>query len=399
MSRRARATARQTRRVALLINSYAPYDVEAQRGIFDYANHAGTWEFLSEVHGDITRRNPQTYADPVHQVDGIIWSSLAPAAPQLRAGAIPTVGVCGNSLEIPPARVFAQVIPDHRLAGQHVARHMVERGFRSFAFCGVSARFSQERAVGFQEVVESVKGSVCSIYVPARQDWGNLENDWEADGIADWIASLPKPVAIMAATDVRARHVLISCKRRGFLMPEDVALASVDNDPVICEMLKPQITSLPLDARKAGFTAAAILDELMGGKPPPAYPVKIAPLAIVSRHSSDILAIEDREVAEAVRFIRDRADKAVSVEEVLKTVAISRRALERRFRAVLGRTPQEEIWLTHIKHAKKLLNETHWPMPRVARASGFPGAVRFSIVFRRLTGQTPSRYRREYHRR
>src|ERR1700721_1923164 len=129
------AAARPTRRIALLINSYSPYDVEAQRGIFDYANRVGTWEFLSEIHGDITRRDPQTYADPAHQVDGIIWSSLAAAAIELRAGTIPTVGVCGNSLEIPPARVFAQVIPDHRLAGQHVARHMVERGFRSFAFC------------------------------------------------------------------------------------------------------------------------------------------------------------------------------------------------------------------------------------------------------------------------
>lgn len=112
------------------------------------------------------------------------------------------------------------------------------------------------------------------------------------------------------------------------------------------------------------------------------------------RQSSDVLAIDDSEVAAALRFLREHAHKPIRVADVLREVPISRRALERRFQALLARGLAEEIRRVHIQRAKQLLTTTELTMEEVAEQSGFASQPEFSRVFRRETGLTPSSYRR-----
>ena len=108
------------------------------------------------------------------------------------------------------------------------------------------------------------------------------------------------------------------------------------------------------------------------------------------------MAMEDRDLAMAVRYIREHAAEPIHVEDVLKAVPLSRRAMECRFRRVLGRSPNAEILRVHVDRAKMLLTSTNMAMPWIAEHSGFATPDYMTFVFQRATGMKPLQYRK-YH--
>lgn len=78
------------------------------------------------------------------------------------------------------------------------------------------------------------------------------------------------------------------------------------------------------------------------------------------------------ELARAIRFIRKRACRSITVLQVAAAAGLSRRVLERRFRRILGCTPKQEILRVQIDRARSLLSQTELPVEAVARNSGFP---------------------------
>jgi LacI family transcriptional regulator len=138
-----------------------------------------------------------------------------------------------------------------------------------------------------------------------------------------------------------------------------------------------------------------LLDRLMSGDRPPSRQWLIPPLGVVTRQSTDVLAINDAELAAAVRYIREHACQGTSVPEVLKRVSLSRTILERKFRKHLGHSPQAEIRSVQLCQVKRLLTETSLTLDRIAALAGYQHPEYMSIVFKRSTGQTPGHYRRQ----
>ena len=184
-------------------------------------------------------------------------------------------------------------------------------------------------------------------------------------------------------------------------MPEEVALVGVDNDDLLCELARPALSSVALPAERIGFEAARLLDQLLTRPRARSVgqPLLLAPLGVVTRRSSDVLAIDDPEVAAAVRFIREHAYEPIQVKDVLGEVPVSRRTLERRVRAALGYGIWEEIRRAHMERGRALLAETEMPMSEVAKHAGFSDARQLSVVFRQETGLTPTDYRRQFRAR
>jgi LacI family transcriptional regulator len=114
----------------------------------------------------------------------------------------------------------------------------------------------------------------------------------------------------------------------------------------------------------------------------------------VPRQSTDIVAVEDEEMARSLRFIREHACSEIDVDDVVAAACISRRALERRFQSLFGRTPKSEILRVRLEHAKLLLSTTLLSVETVARRSGFSAFRHFAEVFQRETGTTPRAYRK-----
>jgi LacI family transcriptional regulator len=218
---------------------------------------------------------------------------------------------------------------------------------------------------------------------------------WSTEAeVTRWIEELPKPVGLMACNDIRAQQVLTTCRTIGVAVPDEVAVLGVDNDDVLCDLSDPPLSSVVPDTRKIGYEAASLLERMMGGEPAPEPLTTIPPLGVVTRRSTDVLAIDDRAISSAVRFIREHACEGITVEDVLEELPYSRSVFERRFTKIFGRTPKAEILRTQLDRVKRLLAETDLPLKQIASKAGFQHPEYMSVAFKERTGQTPGQYRR-----
>lgn len=269
--------------------------------------------------------------------------------------------------------------------------HLWERGFRRLAFYG-DPRFnwSTWRAEHFQRLAQQAGAEVWS-YLPA--DSGSWNRDHQS--LLRWVQRLPRPIGIMAGYDIRGQQLLDACRELDIAVPEEIAVIGVDNDPLICELCMPQLSSVIPNARHSGYIAAELLDRMMNGQEVEGIAHLVEPLGVCTRRSTEVLAIEDRDVAAALRFIREYACDGIQVADVLREVPLSRRVLESRFKKCLGRTPHEEILRAKLDRAQRLLDETDLPLSVIARRTGFSGEDYLSVAFKRAVGKSPSVYRKE----
>jgi len=274
--------------------------------------------------------------------------------------------------------------------------HFRARGFRQLAFCGDDRfNWSRWRETAFARLAREA-GLPCAVYRPRARAADDAEA--EVARIGDWIAGLPRPVGVMACYDFRGRQVLDACRRRRIPVPDAVAVLGVDNDDLLCDLADPPLSSVILNPRRTGYEAAALLDRMMGGAHVGSRAVRIGPLGVATRRSTDVVAVEDPGVANALRYIRDHACEGISVKDVLKACPQSRRRLEHRVRRLIGRSPHDEILRVRLDCVKRLLVETDLPLERIAERAGFLHPEYLSVAFRRAVGIPPSRYRARLRR-
>lgn len=310
---------------------------------------------------------------------------------------IPTVDMMGAFLPANGGSLDTDPYECARLA----ADHFISRGFRQMAFCGYPGfRFSDRRSRCFTEYLAE-KGYEAAVFEHSAsnysiQDIVSCERGGELseDDVVSWLKSLSKPVAILAHNDIRGRQVLAACEQAGLRVPDDVAVLGIDNDEVICDLSIPPLSSIEPDTRLIGYEGAAMLDRLMEGEAAPDTAVLIPPKQIHIRQSTDVLAVEDREMAAALRFVRDHACDRINVGIVAEKLAMSRTTLDRRFHQILGRSVKAEIDRIRVERAKQLLDETDYKISSIAEMTGYSIAAQFVTAFKRLAGLTPGEYRK-----
>lgn len=379
------------RHVALIIDASKPYDRKVIRGVGSYARQSGRWSLYVEE--DPLQKLPDLRA---WQGDGIIANFDDPrVAAAVKDLNLPVVGVGGGFGWYRPEAGVPYFVTDSRAIGRLAAMHLIERGFTRLAYCGLPATrvngWSRIRAAAFQAAAREA-GLACRVftgrYGTARR-WRQLQAE-----LAAWIAGLPQPIGLLACDDSRARHVLEACRSRGVLVPEQVAVLGVDNDEVICELTDPPLTSVDQGAQRLGYQAAALLDRMMGGRRVAGRCHYTLPERVVSRRSTDVLALDNADVALAVRFIRQHACEAIQVRDVVAAVGLSRSTLERQFRGLMHRTLHEEIQRLRLQRAQELLRDNELTIKQIAARTGFRRLTYFNRVFHLRTGQTPTAYRR-----
>jgi len=278
--------------------------------------------------------------------------------------------------------------------GKMAAEHLLYRGFCNFAYCGFPKRYwSKEREIGFCQHIANY-GFDTHVYRPKIK----IKNYWESEQpyLIKWLRSLPKPVALMACNDDRGQQVIEACILAGLHVPEDVAVIGSDNDDYVCNLTNPTLSSVARNIKRAGFEMAKLLDRLMNGEKMDGQKIYDSPTHVVTRQSTDILNIEDRDVAQAIGFIRTYAKKGIGVTDVVNAVSLSRRVLEKRFREILDHSIHDEIARVRISEACKMLTETPWPVSQIAYELGYSEASELSRSFRKNTGFTPTSYREKY---
>ena len=382
-----RARPGQPPKVALLVETSNAYARGLLAGIEDYLRAHGPWSvYLGERgRGD---RPPDWLAK--WDGDGIIARvenrRIAGALAALR---VPVVDLSAARL-LPRAPV---VTTDNAAIARLAVQHFMERGFRQFAYCG-EAHFAWSVARGeYFSLLVRGHGHTCATYAPPGP---RVSGDAEVDALARWLRALPKPAAVFACYDARGQCVLDACRRAGLAVPEEVAVLGVDNDELLCALTPPPLSSIRLNVQRTGWQAAALLALMMAGGKVPADTQFVPPLGVVTRQSTDVLAVEDPPVARALHYIREHGCEGIGVSDVLRHCPMARRTLEARLKALLGRTPREEIARVQMNRVKELLAGTDLALAEIAGRAGFRHTEYLSVVFKRETGVTPGEYRRQH---
>jgi LacI family transcriptional regulator len=380
------------RKVALLIETSREYGRGVLRGIVHYARLHGPWAFYVTP-GDFEQALPE-----MKQWGGtgiIARIETQKVAEAILATGLPVVALDLSEKQLAPGNPLSQICElytDSYHAAQLAAIHLLERGFRNYAFVGVADRiWSKRRRDSFIKHIKQADYET-HIYEPPKnkhdREWGR-----EQKLLAEWLHNLPKPVGLMAANDDRGRDVLEACLAANLGMPEEVAVIGVDNDSLLCELANPALSSVVLNAEHGGFEAAALLDRLMSGRASAPERIVVEPLQVVARRSTDVVALEDLAVAHALRFIHENAGWAIQVKDIVKALGISRRTLEIRFRRAIGKSMNEKIQQAHLERAKRLLLETDLPLPKVAEAAGYNSTSYLAVVFHKASAMTPAKFR------
>lgn len=295
---------------------------------------------------------------------------------------------------------WPRVLYNNELIGKLSAGHFIERGFRHIALInGGNYWMEQERIPSFRKTVEDAGAHFYEIeyykHLPRRSDHRPLmDHPATHKWLSKTLLKLPKPVGIAVAADYIALRVMRACDDAALSVPEQVAILGCHNDPFICDFTPVPLSSVDDDMERIGYEGAKLLDQLMDGKPAPTEPILIPPKGIVTRVSTNVLAVEDPNVARAVRFIFEHhQDNLMGVEQVAAATGLSRSALDRAFNKYLGHSPAQQILSVRIEQAKKLLTETNLKAHEVAAQTGFTSIVNFSQAFRRATGSRPSHFR------
>ena len=323
--------------------------------------------------------------------DGIISRTInLKTAKILRATHLPIVEMHGSE-KIGDAQVKA----DLKLIGIMAAEHLVNNGFRHFGYFtyGETAAVRDHRNC-FCNALRA-KGFECHLY-PALAI-KELVPHWDErlrPALEKWLRSLPRPIAIFSYGDTYAVRLLNLCRELNLAVPEEIAVLGSGNDSMICETIRPTLSSIDLDSKRIGYEAARLLDRKMAGKITNEL-VLIPPSHIEVRQSTDLMVIDDPDMVQAMRFIRNNGCLGIDIDVVAEEVGLSLSGLSRKFHKYLGRTPKSEIMPpVRIEYAEKLLSQTDRNCASIAKKAGFNSPGNFVRAFHREVGMTPNAYRR-----
>jgi LacI family transcriptional regulator len=311
----------------------------------------------------------------------------------IRNSRLPTVEISmvRNDIKLP------RVEGDNDMIGRLAAEHFLERGYRHFVWAPfMDDIVNAERYRGFANRLK--KENLASHVLPpadSRSAPGGT-HDWAARRrlLIQELRRLPKPLAVLGYNDCVAADIIDACDNAGLLVPEAVAVMGVDNDTMLCDCLRVPLSSVCHDLEEMAYQAAVLLDRLMAGKKAPKKMLRVPPTGVVTRRSTDILAVNNLEVAKALRFIHDQySNPLLSMDDVVMATNVSRRPLEKAFRKELRRTLNEELVRIRLNSVKNLLTTTNLSVTKISSMTGFNRPNHLHRIFRKQVCMSPKKYR------
>jgi LacI family transcriptional regulator len=306
---------------------------------------------------------------------------------------LPTVEISFLRSDLPLPKVGG----DSQKIGRIAAKHFLERGYRNYAWAPFSnSDLNSERYQSFSQCLAE-SGFSCHQLSPLDTDDSESHpRNWalRRKKLITRLKHLPKPLAVFAYNDCVAADIIYACEVARIPVPESVAVLGVDNDPLFCELSRVPLSSIIHDLEGMAYEAAALLDRLMSGKKAPTKSILLPPKGLVTRRSTDILAVDNLHVARALRFIGDHYSNAqLDVSGIVKSAKVSRRPLEKAFRRELKRSINEEIVRVRLDKVRNLLVTTDLTVKEIASATGFSRPNHLYRTFRRNFGVTPTIYK------
>ncbi len=285
---------------------------------------------------------------------------------------------------------------DDLAVGREAAEALSMVGFKSLACLGNGTPYSNLRIQGFMDTI-SLKEIPFSRHTESGFEELRYSESFTkpTQAMKDWLEALPKPCGIFAVHDPLGRFLSGACTQLGIGVPDEVAIIGANNDPLVCGLTFPMLSSVSIPWNEVGKVVGRSMQEMILGQKQITHTCQlISPSGVVLRHSANHLAIQDNMLRRSMSYMTERMKEPISIGTLCSHLNISRRTLERKFKEILCCTPWEMLCQIRVNHAKQLLSATVHPISRVAELSGFNDPERMAVVFKRLTGKSPSQFRK-----
>jgi len=378
-----------TPRIAILVDTATSWGRRTIRGILDYSLQHGPWDVWIDPIG----QNERFYLPDDEPFDGVIARvSTQQLQSELTASQLPVVNVSGIQFG---QSVFPRVCIDQKASASLALEHFKSRALKHFAYVGPrDLDYVKQHERAFENAVSS-SGMKCHVY-PNKTKRRNASS-WHPSQkrIIAWLQSLPKPIGIYTWGVDIGRDLIPACRNAGLQVPHDVAILGGDYDELLSDASHPALSGILTPAQQIGYQAAKLLHQQIQGEKVTKKTSFFTPKTVVERLSTEVLAIDDPQTLQAIQYLQAHACENITVDDILRKVPMARRALERKFKSLLGRSPAKEICHIRIQRARKLLTETNLSMQDIAEACGYTSYTYLGNVFKKETGISPGRYRKE----
>jgi len=332
--------------------------------------------------------------------DGVITSFSAPAILEsLRGSSMPAVFLRFDADDPPLAgrKRLSVLRLDFAAAGRAAARHFLDfGGFRSFAFVEATRDpgWSVSRGDAFGRAVEAAGQPFFRFSAAGGIYQASVAHRSELSELGAWLQSLPRPVAVFAASDERARDTILACREAGLDVPRAVSVLGVNNDEFTCRHVFPNLSSVALDQMSLGRAAAAELHRLLRGARPVrrGRPVPVA--GVAARASTAPPSPGGRLVGAAWEWIERHACEGAGAADVARALRASRSLLDLRFRELGGGTVLDALTDRRLREVKRLLRETGDRIESICGEAGFRDASGLRRLFRRRFGCSMREWRK-----
>ena len=318
---------------------------------------------------------------------------------------IPVIGVATiqNMLNLP------FISANSKEVAQMACDYLLNKKFGNLAYFGLTqARWSTERLEYFSQYLAK-KGYNVNVFkekqvlltndpTPFTRLWVNTALRTGQQNLIEWLKQLPKPVAILASCDIFACHLINVAKEANLNIPDEIAILGVNNDNAICNICDPPLSSIAFNFKKAGYNAAKLLDKMiLGHETMQGQCIEIQPTHVETRGSTDVYAIDDLAIVQAMKYIKENGHTPLQVNAIADHVYMSKRLLQMKFHDVIGKSIHDEIIQAHFEIAKAMLIETNLPVDEIAERSGFNYTSNMRRAFKKITGMLPHEYRQQHH--
>lgn len=371
-------------KTVLYVNYYSsPVSMRFLDGVFRYA-HEAKWnvQVIDDRANEDTLRQLVKFWNPV----GCIYGANDGIKPKL-IKAISDRPLVFMDCDLGFSYAGAgRVCCDNDAVTGMVVRQFLSMGLANFAFCGYKGLYlwTERREQSFRRLLE-LNGKTC------KTMWIHPD-DAENEQFRSALRRLPRPCAVFAANDDIGRRVLGTCRIARIPVPEAISVIGVDDDGHICENTKPTLSSILPDDEQAGYAAAKMLDDIVGGETPRTE--FFGAKAFIQRGSTRAMRVSDNRVRDAQEFIRKGVAERLSAENVASHMGCTLRMAEILFKRTLGHSVKDEISDTRINRVKQLLVDRKVGISAIHDMCGYADGSSLRRAFLAKVGCSMSEWRR-----
>ncbi|MCC5838874.1 MAG: helix-turn-helix domain-containing protein [Opitutales bacterium] len=365
--------------IGIGFDSYRPWNRGVLQGVTRYAREHADWHLVLP---GLATKEMTFFQELAERVDGWIVDRPYVSLP----GDLPQVAITPEGHD----RFRAAVISDMEAIGALAAEAFFAAGYRQAACLEIVPGAhppDDERDAGFRRRAEELGMPVEPVPSPLIQGRADVSK-----ALIVRLRCLVKPVGLFAhnLNEVHALSFFIA--EASLQVPNEIGLIVGGDDRTGLEALIPSVSGIDRNMSQIGWQAARQLHRLLRGEAVERV-IRVPPLGVVARESTELDRHEDVVIRKAVQFIRNSLLEPLPMSRIAAAAHVSESSLHRRFRRVLGYTPAEEVRRQRLRRALKLLRETHLPLADVSERCGYAESSQLSRAVKGETGMTPKGFR------